>query len=532
MIKRITRLLRIITLAGVMLFTAPAISAQDRQEIVRDTVALKVQFRQGDRRIDRYYMDNNRSLAEFHNEMQEYVRNSDIEVESVNIIGGASIEGSAELNRDLSDNRAARMVEILRQYAVVPQSKVYVNSRGINWEDVLDMVHEDSRVPDRNKVVDIILNTPEDMRKSALENLGGGAAYKYMYANIFPYVRTGCMTVAFKLIPKFQRPAEVVHDTVYIAQRDTVVHLHIDGTDRPGFFNQNIMNVNGRVGRRGGRYSGGYVDGIQAPDKTGRLDRVDSLLRTPVMAFRSNLLLPAMNLGVEVPLGNRWSVAADWYYPWVWRNPDHKNCLELLGGTGEVRYWFGGRHRPGQEYTKYRLLGHSLAFLGGAGYYDFQQNWAGYQGEFGMLGIDYLYAMPVGRRTGIHLEFDLALGAITMRDIPYDVFYEGGILIHRDGIIKTSSWVGPIKGGVNLVVPVFKKERVTPHASGAAAPKQKAAKPERAPKQAEAKPALAPQPAQIAPESETREWENAWEAVQSSASRSVNTMTVNGKVVK
>ena len=511
------------------------------------TAILDIAFRQGDRRIDRNYMNNNRNLAEFTALMQNFVRDSDVEVESVDIIGGASIEGSPELNRDLSDNRAARMVEILRQYASVPQDRVHVNSRGVNWQDVLDMVNGDYRVPDHDAVVDILVNTPEAQRKAALESLNGGRAYRYMYDRIFPYVRTGRMAVTFRLVPK--APAQAaVHDTIYVVRTDTVIHIHKDDPGDARNINQNIMNVNtDRLGRRGGRSSYGYGFGYSYGKPLKRIDRVDSLLRTPILAVRSNLLAPAMNVGVEVPLGNRWSVAADWYYPWVWRNARHENCFELLGGTGELRYWFGTRHRNDEYNTKYRLLGHSLALLGGGGYWDFQRNWAGKQGEYGMVGLDYLYAMPVGRKCGLHLEFELALGAVFTQDRPYDVFQEGGLLIHRDGIYETSNWYGPVKAGINLAVPIFRKEHVTVQDGGftasARAPKQKvkAGKPAPAQKHNASKAAPAPKPAQMqaseraagqAPAAAGTQWESAWDAVRSGASASVNTVTVNGKKVK
>ena len=416
-------------------------------------LSLKVAFRQGKRQIDRAYMDNASSISAFTSALSRYAYDSTIEVVSVDIIGGASIEGSAELNRDLSNNRAERMVEILRQYASVPSGLVHVNSRGVNWEDVIDMVESDTMVPSRTGVLDILRNTPEASRKAALESFAGGAPYNYMYEHIFPYVRTGKMTVTFRAVPK-QPQTPAVHDTVYVVQRDTVYHIHQDDPGYPRNINQNIMNVNtDRYGRRRGRPS----DDPEYP--LSRINRLDTLLRTPVMAFRSNLLLPLMNVGVEVPVGNRWSFSADWNYPWVWRLPDHKDCFEFLGGTAEARYWFGWRHLPGEKNTKYRLLGHSLGLVLGAGYYDFQEQWAGFQGEYGAAGIDYQYAMPLGKKGKLHLEFDLTLGVITARNIPYDVFTTGGILLHRDGIIDHFSWAGPIKGGVSLVVPVYRKEK-------------------------------------------------------------------------
>ena len=55
------------------------------------------------------------------------------------------------------------------------------------------------------------------------------------------------------------------------------------------------------------------------------------------------------------------------------------------------------------------------------------------------------------------MEFELAVGVITSRNIPYDVYGDGGILLHRDGLVNNFTWVGPIKASVNLVVPIFKR---------------------------------------------------------------------------
>jgi outer membrane protein OmpA-like peptidoglycan-associated protein len=41
-------------------------------------------------------------------------------------------------------------------------------------------------------------------------------------------------------------------------------------------------------------------------------------IRKPVVAVRSNLLVPALNVGVEAPIGTHWSVGADYYFPWIW----------------------------------------------------------------------------------------------------------------------------------------------------------------------------------------------------------------------
>ena len=59
---------------------------------------------------------------------------------------------------------------------------------------------------------------------------------------------------------------------------------------------------------------------------TVKVDTVAAEPRKPVVAVRSNLLVPALNVGVEVPIGTNWSVAADYYFPWVWPKRETVHC--------------------------------------------------------------------------------------------------------------------------------------------------------------------------------------------------------------
>ena len=52
---------------------------------------------------------------------------------------------------------------------------------------------------------------------------------------------------------------------------------------------------------------------------------------------RTNFLVPLLNLGVEVPIGNRWSVAADYYFPWFFREESHERCFQVLAWNLEGR---------------------------------------------------------------------------------------------------------------------------------------------------------------------------------------------------
>lgn len=175
-------------------------------------------------------------------------------------------------------------------------------------------------------------------------------------------------------------------------------------------------------------------------------------MQSPVFAFRSNLLLPLLNFGAELPIGNHWSIGADYYYPWLWPDKSNKDCFELLGWSLEGRYWFGRDRKPED-----RLKGHSLALYGAGGYYDFEKEFRGMQGEFLSTGLDYTYALGVGPRSRVHFEFTIAVGYIHSVGMTYDVFSEGGDLI-PDGNKQTFQYFGPTKAAVSLVIPIFKKE--------------------------------------------------------------------------
>jgi hypothetical protein len=166
-----------------------------------------------------------------------------------------------------------------------------------------------------------------------------------------------------------------------------------------------------------------------------------------IFFLKSNLLLPLGNIGVEVPLGNRWSVGADFYYPWLKRKSDHKNCIQALMWNLEGRYWLG-KNRTWEDV----LEGHSVGFNVMAGYYDLEKNYKGYQGEFVNFSFDYTYGMPIFNDK-LHLEFTIGLGYFFSQADKYDVFEEGG-KGYRRGYKENFRYLGPNKMGVSIVVPI------------------------------------------------------------------------------
>lgn len=132
----------------------------------------------------------------------------------------------------------------------------------------------------------------------------------------------------------------------------------------------------------------------------------------PKFAIKSNMLYDVLlvpNIGIEVPIGNRWSVAADWQYGW-WKTDRTHDYWRIYGGGIEGRYWLGDR----ADYK--RLAGHHISLYAQALTYDFEFGGRGRMGgkpkgtlwdkaSLG-IGIGYGYAHSFSR----HFKIDFSIG--------------------------------------------------------------------------------------------------------------------------
>ena len=175
------------------------------------------------------------------------------------------------------------------------------------------------------------------------------------------------------------------------------------------------------------------------------------LVRRTVFAVRTNVLaIPFANIGAEISLSPHWSLGVDWYYPWLRRSHSSEGmdysgkCFQIMAGGIEPRYWFGGRDR---------LLSFAIGMLATAGYYDLEWNFHGYQGEFVSAGLDFVYACPVFKDK-LRLEFSLGLGYLYSRAREYRTYGAGGQAFTEKDMAKDIHFVGPVKGGVSLVLPI------------------------------------------------------------------------------
>jgi hypothetical protein len=314
-----------------------------------------------------------------------------------------------EFNRNLARRRAestSRLIlELFPESAALNIKAKYVDE---DWDGLRQILRADPDFPQRDVMLDIIESElTADTKEKALRNCKEG------WANL-------------------------VSNHIYVL-RNSSISLTVLGVQDEFATAQPLESLSAIC----------YIPVFEAPESgiIYLIREPEPLTRKTFMAVRTNLLVPATNIGAEFCLGNSWSVGADYYFPWLKRRADHQNAIQLLGWGLEGRYWFG-KSRTEDD----RLKGHSIGLSTYAGYYDFERFYKGQQGEFVTVGLDYLYAMPVCKGK-LHLEFNLGLGYIYSYVKPYDVFEAGGKAF-KEGYIKNFHWVGPVKAGASLVVPI------------------------------------------------------------------------------
>ena len=99
----------------------------------------------------------------------------------------------------------------------------------------------------------------------------------------------------------------------------------------------------------------------------------------------------AVNVGVEVPMWDRWDLRAGIYSPW-WKNSAKSFCFQVFHADAGVRYYL----QPWERRDDGVLRGWFLSAHAGGGYYDIAPWDDGYQGWEIAAGIGGGYSLAIG----------------------------------------------------------------------------------------------------------------------------------------
>lgn len=175
-------------------------------------------------------------------------------------------------------------------------------------------------------------------------------------------------------------------------------------------------------------------------------------------AIKTNLAYDAMsalNIGIEAPIRDRWSVAFEWTSPW-WSSYENQKYLQMMYGSLEGRYWFGNReNRP-------QLTGWFAGVAAGGGVYDFMlDELDGIQGEFSTAGLVGGYAHTINASGTLRMEYALGLGWMGTEYVKY--WWDGFdyTLVAPSPQSWKTDWFGPTKVQVSLVYMLKLRSKVS-----------------------------------------------------------------------
>ena len=171
--------------------------------------------------------------------------------------------------------------------------------------------------------------------------------------------------------------------------------------------------------------------------------------KKPVLAVTNNLLYEAataftgfhtvpLAVGLELPLGKHWSLYSDYIItvPWhAWN--DNAECVELMHLN------LGGRWYPSGK----RVLGGWYLYASaGVGYYDFERDGKGYQGEEVLASVGGGYSVAIGEH--FRLNLGVGVGPILTRYRYYEGRMKNQHLLYQYN--GSWSYFGPTDAQVTL----------------------------------------------------------------------------------
>ena len=132
-------------------------------------------------------------------------------------------------------------------------------------------------------------------------------------------------------------------------------------------------------------------------------------------AMKTNLLHDALltpDIGIELSLAPRFSIAGEWIYAW-WSNNRHHRFWRIRGGWVEPRLWLGNKS------AQRTFTGHHIGIYGSLHTYDFEFGHTGYQSPelvYG-AGVAYGYSLRIAPR--LNIDFSMRLGYSGGKQIKY-----------------------------------------------------------------------------------------------------------------
>ena len=393
----------------ITLFTAcfQNVFAQQIRKKIDTSDRFVFNFRFDKHILDRGYMNNSKTLAAIDSLLKDDKTINSLD--SIHVVSTSSPDGVLEHNRWLAKQRSKAIKGYLVwMYPNLDQWSIRTTQIDENWVGLRELVVADPNVPSREKILAVIdTDINSGTKKWRLEQIQNGESWKYIENKFLRKLRSGTTCII-----------------IYKTDETNIIKL--------------------------GETSKTEIVVKSQPEAKIVLEPFAPIITKPLFAIKTNLLadvLSLLNIEVEVPIGQRWSVSGELLTPW-WSKSNSDCTMQVLVGSGAVKYWFGNRSR-------YDIMtGWSLGLYGGGGKYDvqlFDEN--GSQGEFFNTGLQVGYAHKICKN--LRLEYTVNLGFLRSNYKEYtkteDTKYGDIKVFEYPWEAKRLDWFGPTNAKVSLV---------------------------------------------------------------------------------
>lgn len=358
--------------------------------------------------IDPLFADNCTALDTMEIGLQNLLSLEGVKIDSMFVIASASPDGDSLYNYNLSVKRGESLNKyLLRIFPEFEQRIIQQVPVGENWKALEKMAEEDSEMPYRQVLLDIV-NSDFPLEEKEQKLKQHKELYKYICKHYFPKLRFVQIVLNYssKQLCAFEMKRPYL---ALFCNTSDCLPIYIPSAARKS----------------------GFV--------------------FPHFAVRTNLLYDVAmtpNIGLEFFFHDKWSVAVNWMYAW-WKNDKKSFYWRVYGGDLEGRWWLG-ENGYGEKYT-----GHHLGAYVQAGTFDFELGGKGQMVDHWSFGggVSYGYALPVARN--LNLDFSIGLGYFRGDFKEYKPI-DGHYVWQRT---KRRNWIGPTKTEISLVWHIGGKKR-------------------------------------------------------------------------
>lgn len=179
-----------------------AFSAVYAQEAVD---SMRIYYRTGYRYVEPEYKNNRAELEHFIQAIKNVYGSG--RLDKVKIESFASPDGGNKANMLLAERRADSLKAYIVRHSGIPEASVEKASGGIAW-GLLRQIVAASDIKWKDEVLDVLDNTPlwifdgsgkiVSGRKKVLMEIDRGNAYRYLYDNIFPTLRSSIAATLYE----------------------------------------------------------------------------------------------------------------------------------------------------------------------------------------------------------------------------------------------------------------------------------------------------------------------------------------------